>query len=182
MSDSSAKPGQDADLFELLSPVLLQSALTGKQLDLTQLLTALLAGQVPAAATAPTIYPPPQPPADAINLILPLLIERVIGQTPAGATSAAPAQREEEPTTESTAPAIQKPSVQLSAVGLAVTAILQAIGTIGTPFGMGTEPTTTGTLATLIPILTGAFGASGGFGSLLGFLRSLSAGLAAKPK
>jgi len=135
MSDA----GHGIDHFDLLSLMLLQSALTGKQIDIAQLLTALLTVQAPA------------PPAH-------------------------------KPAMGSTAPAIQKPSVQLSAAGLAVTAILQAIGTIGTPFGIGTQPTTAGTLATLIPILTGAFGAAGGFGSLLSFVRSLSSGLAGKTK
>jgi hypothetical protein len=134
ISGASAKPGQGIDLFALLSPMLLQSALTGKQIDIAQLLTALLTGQVSAAAPAP-------------------------------------AQPADKQATGSMAPAIQKPSVQLSAAGLALTSILQAIGTIGTPLGMGTQPTTAGTLATLIPILTGAFGATGGFGSLLSLLR-----------
>ena len=69
---------------------------------------------------------------------------------------------------------IQKPSVQLSAAGLALSSILQAIGTVGTPFGLGTEPTTAGTLATLVPILTGVFGATGGFSSLQNFARPRS--------
>jgi hypothetical protein len=64
-------------------------------------------------------------------------------------------------------PVIQKPSVQLSALGLGISSILQALGIVGTPLGMGTEPTTAGTLATLIPIVTGLFGATGGFGTIL---------------
>ena len=182
MSDD-AKPGQGIDLFDLLSPMLLQSALTGKQIDIAQVLTALLTGQVPAPAPAPALYSAPQQQStDPMTLLLPLLIERLTGKTWPVVASAAPAQVVDEPTTESTPPAIQKPSVQLSAAGLALTSILQAIGTIGTPFGMGTQPTTAGTLATLIPILTGAFGAAGGFGSLLSFARSLFSGLAGKAK
>jgi hypothetical protein len=143
ISEASAKPGQGIDLFALLSPMLLQSALTGKQIDIAQLLTALLTDQMSAPA---------------------------------------PAQPADKPATGSMAPAIQKPSVQISVAALAVSAILQAIGTIGTPLGMGTQPTTAGTLATLIPILTSAFGATGGFGSLLSFVRSLSSGLAGKAR
>ena len=66
--------------------------------------------------------------------------------------------------------------MQLSAAGLGVTSILQALGIIGTPFGMGQSPTETGTLATLIPVVTGVFGATGGFGALLNAGRMLLGG------
>jgi hypothetical protein len=65
------------------------------------------------------------------------------------------------------------PSVQIGAAGLAVTMILQALGQLGTPFGMGSAPTSNGTLATLIPLVIAGFGATGGWGSLIGIGSSL---------
>jgi hypothetical protein len=56
------------------SPMLLQSALTGKQIDIAQVLTALLTGQVPTPAPAPVLYPAPQQQStNPITLLLPLL-------------------------------------------------------------------------------------------------------------
>jgi peptidoglycan hydrolase-like protein with peptidoglycan-binding domain len=210
MADDSAKPGQGVDHFKLLLPMLLQSALTGKQIDIAQLLTALLTGQSPASASTPGQQPASQQQTDPIALLLPLLIERLTGKTWLGMTPPTPtygqsasqqqtdlitlllpllferltgkplsdvtqsAYNKPVETTTTTEPMIQKPSVQLSAAGLALSSILQAIGTVGTPFGLGTEPTTAGTLATLVPILTGVFGATGGFSSLQNFARSRS--------
>jgi hypothetical protein len=213
---SKEKPMAD-DSTKLLLPMLLQSALTGKQIDIAQLLIALLTGQSPASAStagrqpapqqptdlitlllplligrltgtpSPGVMPPappsgqpaPQQPADLTTLLLPLLIERLTGKPWPGVTQSA--SNKSADTTTTTEPVIQKPSVQLSAAGLALTSILQAIGTVGTPFGMGQQPTTAGTLATLIPILTGAFGATGGFGALLNVGRTLLGGFA-RPK
>lgn len=175
IADDSVQPAQGLDFFRLLLPMLLQSALSGKQIDIGQLLSAMLTGQVPAPA-APAPQPISRQSTDLTTLLLPLLIQRLTGTLPPGAAQAAPAQSADRPGTESTAPAIQKPSVQLSAAGLALTSILQTIGIIGTPFGAGTQPTTAGTLATLIPILTGAIGMTGGFGSLLSFGRGGAAG------
>lgn len=61
---------------------------------------------------------------------------------------------------------LEKPSVQLSAAGLAGSLLAMAGDVLGTPFGAGTTPTTTGTLATLIPMATGLIGATGGFGTI----------------
>jgi hypothetical protein len=94
-----------------------------------------------------------------------------------GTTPAAPQKKPDAPDT-SAQPATSRPSVQLSAAGLGVTSILQALGMIGTPFGMGQSPTDIGTLATLIPVVTGAIGATGGFGALLNGGRTLLGGLA----
>jgi hypothetical protein len=76
---------------------------------------------------------------------------------------------------------MSRPSVQLSVAGLATTAILQALGMIGTPLGMGQYPTDIGTLATLIPIATGALGATGGFGALANLGLSLLGGFRRQP-
>jgi hypothetical protein len=59
--------------------------------------------------------------------------------------------------------------------------ILQALGIVGTPFGMGQYPTDIGTLATLIPIATGALGATGGFGALANLGLSLLGGFRRQP-
>jgi len=62
--------------------------------------------------------------------------------------------------------ALSRPSVQLGVVGLALSTILQALGIVGTPFGMGQNPTDIGTLATVVPIAIGAIGATGAFEAL----------------
>ena len=79
-------------------------------------------------------------------------------------------------------PALQKPSVALSGIALAVTTLLQALGVVGTPFGIGTEPTQTGTIATLAPVLTGLVGATGGWGMALDIGLKLLGGLLSKAK
>jgi TIR domain len=66
--------------------------------------------------------------------------------------------------TPSGMPGISRPSVQLSAAGLGLSAILQAVGIIGSPFGMGMTPTDIGTLSTVVPIVIGGIGATGAFG------------------
>lgn len=57
-----------------------------------------------------------------------------------------------------------KPSVALGLAGLFASAIGMATGTVGTPFGVGVEPTTAGTLSILIPAAVSAIGATGVFG------------------
>ena len=47
------------------------------------------------------------------------------------------------------------------------------LGQLGTPFGMGSAPTANGTLATLISLVVAGFGATGGWGSLIGIGSSL---------
>jgi hypothetical protein len=163
-----AKPGQD--LGKVLLPLLLQSTTSGKQIDVAQLLLALLAGN-PSASQAPASSQP----TDLNALLLVLLSQLSSGK--GGLTPAVSAT----PPTASPTPAVQKPSVQLSMAALAVSAILQVLGVVGTPFGLGAIPTTVGTLATLVPILTGAFGATGGFGALLNFGRTLLGGVG-RPK
>jgi hypothetical protein len=183
MADDFAKPGQGIDIVKVLLPLLLQSMLTGKQIDIRELLSALLTGKL--LTLAPTPAPPPQlssqQPTDLNALLLPLLYQVLTGKPLPGLAPTESEKTADKPTTTTT-PAIQKPSVQLSVAGFGLSSILQALGTVGTPFSMGTEPTSAGTLTTLVPILTGAFGAAGGFGSLLSFARSLFSGLAGKAK
>jgi uncharacterized protein (TIGR02594 family) len=82
--------------------------------------------------------------------------------------------------------AVSNPSVQIGAMGLAITSFLQAIGTIAPPFstalGTGvagaasaaTMPSPAlGTLATVIPLIVAGVGATTGWGSLLGIASSL---------
>jgi len=91
--------------------------------------------------------------------------------------------------------AISNPSVQIGALGLAISSFLQAIGTIAPPFstalGSGvagaasaaTMPSPAlGTLATVIPLIVAGVGATTGWGSLLGIASSLigAIGTAAK--
>ena len=169
MADDPAKPGQGIDLVKMLLPLLLKSMQTGKQIDIADLLSVLLTGQ-PVASPAPASTPAPaaQPSTDLNALLLALFAQVLTGKPLAGLTLPETAKPPETAT-----PAIQKPSVQLSMAALAGSAILQVLGVVGTPFGLGALPTTVGTLATLVPILTGAFGATGGFGALLNIGRAL---------
>jgi hypothetical protein len=183
MATDLTKPGQGIDFIQVLVPLLLQSIQSGKQIDisqlLVQLLSMLLTGKplaTPAAVPMAVAPSPPatQQPTDLNALLLPLLIQVLSGKPLQGVTLPNPSTSGTTTSSgaaETSSNVIQKPSVQLSMAGLALTSILQAIGTIGTPFALGQAPTTAGTLATLVPILTGAFGATGGFGSLLNLFR-----------
>lgn len=77
-----------------------------------------------------------------------------------------------------TAPIVQKPSVQLSAGAFGISTLLQALGIVGMP--VGSEATTAGTLSTIIPIVTGLVGMTGGWGSLLNVGLQLIGGLVSK--
>ena len=183
MATDSAKPGQATDMVSLLLPVLLESALTGKQINSTELLNMVVTGR--PATPMPDAVPEPQTstqqPVDIATLLLPLLYERITRKPLSGTDNA---QKTDQPQSPQQ-PAVSRPSVQLSVAGLGITTILQALGIVGTPFGMGAQPTQTGTLATLVPILTGVFGATNGFGAILGAARALFTGIAnasAKPK
>ena len=182
---------QGSDFANLLLSLLLQPLLTGKQLDARELLAILLTGKPLTAVTpapmptpAQATQPSPQLPADLNTLLLPLLYQVVTGRPSPGTALAGPQGKPDAPNTPAQ-PATSRPSVQLSAGALAIGTILQALGAVGTPFGLGPTPTATGTLATLLPIVTGLFGATGGFGGLLNVGRLLLGGLAtaaAKPR
>lgn len=63
-------------------------------------------------------------------------------------------------------PILQKPSVQISTGVAAIDAILMLFDVIGTPFGMGKLPTDNGTAAIVAPLISAAFGATGGWGAI----------------
>jgi hypothetical protein len=187
MADDPARAGQGTDLVKVLLPLLLQSMLTGKRIDIAELLSVLLTGKpVAAPAITPVAAPSARQPTDLNALLLPLLYQLLTGKSLPGLTPEEPEKPVVvTPPPTATEPMMQKPSVQLSVAGLGLSSILQAIGILGTPFGMGQSPTVTGTLATLVPILTGVFGATGGFGALLNIGRGLLGGIAGaanKPK
>jgi hypothetical protein len=138
---------------KVLLPLLLQSALSGTQVNINDLLPLLLTGK-PGTGAAPT----------DINALLPQLLYRLATGKPWPGLM--PADGVTKPQTTSGTSAISKPSVQLSVAGLGLSTVLQALGIVGTPFGMGQYPTETGTLATLVPIITAAIGATSGFGAL----------------
>ncbi|MGB8397518.1 peptidoglycan-binding domain-containing protein [Bradyrhizobium sp.] len=181
MAADPAKPGQG---LELLLPLLLQSALTGKQLDITQLLAVLATGKPIAAQPLNTVPAPvvqaqpqaPQAPADLITQLLPILYERLTGKPWPGTE-----QKTDAPA-NANVPVLSRPSVQLSAGALGIVTILQALGSIGMPFNLGggatdKVSTTAGTLSTLIPLITGAVGATGGWGALAGIGANLLGGI-----
>jgi hypothetical protein len=201
MAADPAKPGQG---LELLLPLILQSALSGKQLDITQLLAVLATGK-PLTAPAPTpianapiltqpintvpapvVSQPgmsPQPassaPVDLITMLMPMLYERLTGKP-------LPGHEKPDAPAEPLAPAMSRPSVQLSAGVLGIVTLLQSLGVLNLPFNLGaatgqaattTAPASGSTLATLIPIITGVIGATGGFGALGGVASKLGGGL-----
>jgi hypothetical protein len=74
--------------------------------------------------------------------------------------------------------------VQLSVGVLGIVTILQALGIIGLPFDLGSfinmppgASTTARTLSTLVPIIVGAIGATGGWGALAGIAARLFSGI-----
>jgi hypothetical protein len=143
-----------SQLMPLLASPLVRNLLAGKAITLNELLPLL-----PALLSLLRGQPvPPLPPA------LP-------PPAPAEPPPALPAE-----------PILQKPSVALSTIALAITTLLQAGGAVGTPFGMGTAPTQTGTIATLAPILTGLIGATGGWGMALRLGLGLLGGLVNQKK
>ena len=161
---SKGKLGMADDAAKMLLPLLLRSALSGTQLDTTDLLSGLLTGKLGAAAAN----------TDMNALLTQLLYPEVAGKPWPGLMPAEALAKKTQ--TTSNTPVLSKPSVQLSVAGLGLSTILQALGIVGTPFGMGQEPTDIGTLATLVPIVTAAIGATGGFGALGSIaLRLLSA-------
>lgn len=187
MAADPAKPGQG---LELLLPLLLQSALSGKQLDITQLLAVFATGRplaTPPPGTppvntvaAPVVVQPPasQAPADLIiTLLMPLLYQKLTGK-PYPGTEPKP-----EAPAEANVPALSRPSVQLSAGALGIVTLLQSFGVLNLPFNLGAlgstgaaaageaaaaMPASGSTLATLIPLITGVIGATSGWGALGG--------------
>jgi Putative peptidoglycan binding domain len=185
MAADPAKPGQTVDP-SLLLLLLLPSLLGGKQPDITQLLSTILAGQTPAPGTAkpapapasPTPPAPPQTANDIIALLLPLLIAKITGQPLPAPVVPGPTADQPAATNPSV---LTKPSVQIGAGALGITTILQALGAIGMPFGITAgpaAPSTAGTFATLIPLVISVLGATGGFGTLANVGSALLGGLA----
>lgn len=185
MTTDPAKPGQTVDPIGVLLPVLLQALQTNRQIDVGQLLAAIIAPQtqpvpsgtatIPANMTpAPTNLPASQPQQvlnTVFTAILPLLLQRLTGQSAATnmASGNTPVQR---PPADGSV--TSKPSVQIGAAGLGITSILQAIGLLAPPFSTVTNAPTAGssplvgTLATVIPLVIAGFGATNGWSALLG--------------
>jgi hypothetical protein len=160
------------DAAKVLLPLLL-SALSGTQIDTSDLLSGLLTGK-PGAGAA-------RQPADMNTLLMQLLYRQVTGKPWPGAMRPGEFGMSETMPTTPGKSAMSRPSVQLSVAGLGLSSILQALGIVGTPFGMGQYPTDIGTLATLVPIATGALGATGGFGALANLGLSLLSGFRRQP-
>lgn len=197
MPADPAKPGQG---LELLLPLLLSSALSGKQLDLTQIIAVLTTGKplvTPPTTTLPAVIPPANTvPAvvvqggqaqnlpvggDLLTLLLPILFERLTGKPLPGTE---PPPKTDAPAATPNPPVMSRPSVQLSAGLLGIVSILQALGQVGLPFNLGalaglpaSSSTPNGTLATLIPLVIGGIGATGGWGALAGIAAKLFGGL-----
>src|SRR5262249_15028304 len=87
LADDPAKPWQGIDI-EMLWPLLLESAMTGRQIDTTHLLSVMLTGKPGAsAASAPTAAAQ----QDINALLLPLLVQLLTGKPDAlAANTSAP--------------------------------------------------------------------------------------------
>lgn len=170
-------PSQDDTLLLLLLLLLTEKdmpntpSLPGGQ-DLNTLIMALLAerlGQKPVATVPAPAADPAKP--DLTALIAQLLQARIAppaaAEAPPAAQPAPAAPKAPEPVPVTPQPsvpggaAIGNPSVKASAWGLAIVSVLQALGYVGTP--VGPASTDAGTLATVIPLVTGIVGAVGGF-------------------
>lgn len=168
VTDQPTEQGKP-DIASMLLPLILQSVISGKPLDMNALLPALLQGLLgaPLALPPPAPTAPAQPaaPQNVNDMMLPLLLQLITGKP-----AIAPPAPQPAPPVVIAAPPVDptvKPVVGTSALALGIGSILQTLGIVGTPFGIGTEPTATGTLTTLIPLITGVAGAFGGFGPLL---------------
>jgi hypothetical protein len=187
LMSNPAKPSQGIGIEKLLF-LLLQSAFTGKKIDTDDLLSMMVTGNPGASGTYSsgtytTIPAPLQQPIDINALLLRLLYQVFTGKAEPGQEPAGGSGKVEDPPAKPDTPAMSKPSVQLSVAGLAVGAILQALGIVGTPFNISPATSTLpGTLTTLIPLATAAIGATGGFGALGSLGLKLLSGFARRPQ
>ena len=165
-ADGSTNAGPSDEPSRSLLQLVMQSLTSGRQIQSTDLVdfldTARSGGPVskPGGRTAAFDM--------VATLMLPILYERVLGKP---VSTGNQEERAQQPASGQTN--VSKPSVQLGIAGLGVSSILQALGILGTPFGMGAAPTTAGTLATLASALVGVFGATNGFGALQGIGRAI---------
>ena len=186
MATDPAKPGQTVDPTSLIL-LLLLPLLSGKQPDITQLLSSVLGGQTAAPGTAPSVVKPapaqpaaPQSVNDIFAVLLPLLIQKITGQ-PLPVTTPVVSGPPADPPATSGPSVLTRPSVQIGAGALGISTILQALGALGMPFGMTggpAAPSMTGTFATLIPLIISIFGATSGWGTLANVGSALIGGLA----
>lgn len=108
--------------------------------------------------------------APLVNALLPILLQALAARTqqplalPPPPTPPVPPPAPPPTVVVEPAAAPPKTSVGLGLLGLFGSAIGMATGAVGTPFGMGAEPTTAGTLSILIPAAISAVGATGIFG------------------
>jgi hypothetical protein len=171
-----------------------------------------VAAKLPPAPQIGQILPPlakidPNTLAPLINAALPILLQ-LLQARQQGATGAQPGQGIDlagilgqlmgglapQPVTPPPPPAPvvietkaqPKTSVGLGLLGLFGSAIGMATGAVGTPFGMGADPTTAGTLSILIPAAISAVGATGilgPWGAVIGrVVGAVATAAANKPK
>jgi hypothetical protein len=190
---ASAAAAQPKPAVPTPFPVLVQPPAVEKQMTPDQIaqviitiINALQGQQKSGGAQAPALSQ-----ATIHSILAAAALQLQQGSTPA--PPAKPAIVTEQPAATSTSTtagagqsAVSNPSVQIGALGLAITSFLQAIGTIAPPFstalGSGvanaangaTIPSPAlGTLATVIPLIVAGIGATSGWGSLLGIASSL---------
>lgn len=162
--------------------------------------TALMAAPRPGANTLEVIEPTkpstlPGVPTLDINKLLPIMLLMLMGQqkpaTPGqpdimalllqqmlgGQPIQIPAPATPAPVTPAPSGGLwtsaDKNGVGAGTLGLILSGVLQYFGAMGTPFDMGTAPTTTGTIATGASLISMLGGAGGGIGLITSLLPSL---------
>lgn len=120
MATDPAKPGQAADILLMLLALLLQPAMSGRQPDLKDILTALLGKSgpqpivVPQPQPQPAPVPAPQGQPDVMQMLLALLLQRMIEtQKGSGGEPPKPAPPLQQQPVPPAQPALARPSVQL---------------------------------------------------------------------
>lgn len=142
-----------------ISPALQQLLQTGLPLLLLALQQRVASGST--AAGSP-------PGTDSLAAIFTALTSTAISPVP----QPAPKPIEAVKPAVDTTPSMQRPSVQMSLIALAGSIIGMFIpgsggeALIGTPFGMGTMPTTAGTLSVLLPAISAVLGGAGIYGRI----------------
>lgn len=176
---AQGRPAGDTPEQPRNEPMILPPLASG-QIDLNQILAVglplLLQALANRQAPAPGGATPQQP--DIVALLAQLL-----GQPkPPPPVVEQPKPAEPPPVIVKSEP---KTSVGLGLLGLFGSILGISTGTVGTPFGMGEDPTTAGTLSIVIPAAISAIGATGifgPFGAILGRIAGAAFSAAKAPK
>lgn len=160
---TDGRVAQEPKYGEILPPIVGGAA---RPLDLGQILSILLP-LLQHIITDPKLR----------DVVLPLVFQ-ILGVKPADATPATTPAAAAPATTWLTP--IDKIMAKLGASGLALTSLGQVAGKVGTPFDMGIDPTTIGTVLTSLTGGAAALGMTGGWGLALQLAIPILGGLGQK--